>query len=147
MPRTGEAVAQKAIQLILRVSLAQRRRTLSVIMPDKPRGLLDHLVGGGQQGFWDGEAEGFGGLEIEDQFELDGLLHRQLGGLLALVWGLRSQAPISRILSSDKILCPRKSPKRWPGLLLESKSFLVRRMPSKSDQSHLCFQRKPNKSE
>jgi hypothetical protein len=27
--------------------------------------LLDHLVGGGQQRFGDGEAEGFGGLEID----------------------------------------------------------------------------------
>ena len=28
--------------------------------------LLDHLVCGGQQRFGDGEAEGFGGLEVDD---------------------------------------------------------------------------------
>ena len=35
-----------------------------------PEPLLDYLVGGGQQRFWDGEAEGFGGLEIDDELEL-----------------------------------------------------------------------------
>src|ERR1700686_2600634 len=44
---------------------------------------LDHLVGGRQQRFRDGEAEGLGGLEVDDQFELGGLLHRQIGSFLA----------------------------------------------------------------
>jgi len=45
--------------------------------------LLDYLVGGGQQRFGDGEAEGFGGLEIEHQFVFERLLHRQVRWLLA----------------------------------------------------------------
>jgi hypothetical protein len=37
----------------------------------------------GQQRFRDGEAEGFGGLEVDDQFDLCHLLHRQIGWFLA----------------------------------------------------------------
>jgi hypothetical protein len=33
--------------------------------------LFDHLVGGGKQRRRHGEAERLGGLEIDDQFELD----------------------------------------------------------------------------
>ena len=36
--------------------------------------LLDHLIGGRQQRFRDGEAEGLGGFEVDDQIELRGLL-------------------------------------------------------------------------
>ena len=37
---------------------------------------LDHLIGGGQQRFWDGEAERLGGLEIDRELDLRDLLHR-----------------------------------------------------------------------
>src|SRR6266446_6148088 len=53
-----------------------------------PRGLharlLDHLVGGGLQRQRDGEAEGFGDLEIDHQLELGRLLDRKRGGRRAL---------------------------------------------------------------
>src|SRR6516165_1772945 len=39
--------------------------------------LLDHLIGGRQQRFRDGEAEGLGGFEIDDELELGRLLDRQ----------------------------------------------------------------------
>src|ERR1700680_4194630 len=45
---------------------------------------LDHLVGGGQQRFWDGEAERLGGFEIDDKLEFGVLLHWQVGRPLAL---------------------------------------------------------------
>jgi hypothetical protein len=45
--------------------------------------LLDHLIGDGQQRFRDGHAERLGRLEVDDQFELGGLLHRQIGWFLA----------------------------------------------------------------
>ena len=44
--------------------------------------LLDHLVGGGRQRLGDGEAEGFSGLEVDDELEFRPT-HRQIAGLLA----------------------------------------------------------------
>jgi hypothetical protein len=44
--------------------------------------LLDHLVGCGQQRFRDGEAERFGGFEIDQQLELDRLDDREVGRFL-----------------------------------------------------------------
>ena len=41
---------------------------------------LDDFVGGGEQRRRDGEAEGFGGLEVDDQFETRRLLDRQIAG-------------------------------------------------------------------
>ena len=46
--------------------------------------LFDHLVGAGEQRGRHGETERFGRLEIDHQFEFSWLLHRQVGGFLAL---------------------------------------------------------------
>src|SRR5829696_4303385 len=43
-----------------------------------PAASLDHLVGTGEEGGWDSDAESEGGLEIDDQFELRWLLNRQI---------------------------------------------------------------------
>jgi hypothetical protein len=43
--------------------------------------LLNHLIGGGQQRFRDGE--GLRGLEVDDEFEFGGLFDRQIGWFLA----------------------------------------------------------------
>jgi hypothetical protein len=48
------------------------------------KGLLDDLVRGHLKGLRHGEAERFGGLEIDRQFEFRGLLDGKIGGLCAL---------------------------------------------------------------
>src|SRR5947209_5330548 len=45
---------------------------------------LDHLVGKSEQRRRHFEAERLGGFQVNDEFELHRLLHRQIGGLLAL---------------------------------------------------------------
>jgi hypothetical protein len=40
--------------------------------------LLDHLIRPAQQRWRDREPEGFGGLEVDDQLELGGLLNGEL---------------------------------------------------------------------
>ena len=60
--------------------------------------LLDHLVGGGQERFRDGDAERLGSLEVDDEIEFCRLLDWQIGWLLTLVWGSRSQALFHGIL-------------------------------------------------
>jgi hypothetical protein len=45
---------------------------------------LNNLVRGGQQRFWNGQAESLGGFEVDDEFQLARLLNRQIGWFLAL---------------------------------------------------------------
>src|SRR6516165_1521287 len=45
---------------------------------------LNHLVGGSQQRFWDGEAEGLGRTQVYHEVELGRLLHREVGRFSAL---------------------------------------------------------------
>ena len=45
---------------------------------------FDHLVGAADKRVGDVEAERLGGLEVDDQLDLRGLLDRQIGRLLAL---------------------------------------------------------------
>src|SRR5215204_5188995 len=44
---------------------------------------FDHLVGAGEERWRDREAEGFSGLEVDDELDFGGLHDRQLGRLLA----------------------------------------------------------------
>jgi len=46
--------------------------------------LFDDLIRSQQQRRWNGEAEGFGGLQVDDELELGRLLDWQIGGLGAL---------------------------------------------------------------
>ena len=46
--------------------------------------LLDDLVGGGEQRWRHGEADGLGGLQVDDELELGRLQNWQVGWLLTL---------------------------------------------------------------
>jgi hypothetical protein len=45
--------------------------------------LLDHLIGEGDDSRRDVKADGLRSLQIDDEFQLGGLLDRQVAGLLA----------------------------------------------------------------
>jgi hypothetical protein len=55
-----------------------------VVSTRSKRRLFDYLVGGHLHDRRHCEAERLCGLEIDDEFDLRGLLHRKLGGLLTL---------------------------------------------------------------
>src|SRR4030095_12371833 len=41
---------------------------------------FDHLVGAGEKGFRNRKTDRFRGFDVDDEFELGGLIHRQGGG-------------------------------------------------------------------
>ena len=51
--------------------------------PQQTTALFDHLVGGGEERWRKGDAEGSGGLQIDHHVKLGRRLHRQVGRLLA----------------------------------------------------------------
>src|ERR1019366_8807174 len=49
--------------------------------PQQSAPLVDQLIGSGEQRLWHGEAERFGGLQINNKLELGGLLDRNVARL------------------------------------------------------------------
>jgi hypothetical protein len=62
----------------------QLRATTGLIAVQQKAPSLDHLVGTPEQSDWKGDTKRPGSLEIDDQLDLCGLLHGQVGWLLAL---------------------------------------------------------------
>jgi hypothetical protein len=52
---------------------------------------FDHLIGAGDEGRWDVEADGGGGFQVDDQLEFGGQLDRQIGRLGALEDAVRAR--------------------------------------------------------
>jgi hypothetical protein len=68
-------------------------------MPDLP---LDHLIGGGQERLWDGNADRLGRLEIGEQLHFRWLLHWQIGWFIALENACGINAKPAAIASVDR---------------------------------------------
>src|SRR6516162_3063967 len=60
------------------------RRGSFILNPPARFTSLDHLVGAGEQGRWNFDADSFGGLQIDDEFEFGRLYYRQVCRLLVL---------------------------------------------------------------
>jgi hypothetical protein len=58
--------------------LARSKRAITELMHRSIAALFDHLVGGELQSGWHLETERLDSLEVDDEFELDRLLHRQV---------------------------------------------------------------------
>src|SRR5262245_55538266 len=63
------------------VPLAAVSRCSKIRMQDD---LFDHLVGAGEKRDWHGDPKRLGSFDVDDQFDLGGLLDRQLSWLLTL---------------------------------------------------------------
>src|SRR6516162_11429634 len=73
--------------------------------------LLYHLVGTQQKGFGDGEADGLGGLEIDDKLDPCRQLDREIGGLCAfeylvdVIAGAAEQVRVVRAVRQKASAC------------------------------------------
>jgi hypothetical protein len=65
--------------------------------------LVDHIVGACEKGWWQGETEYFGGLEVDDQFELAQLYNWQIACFLAL----QNTAGIKNPITGTSCCCAR----------------------------------------
>ena len=52
--------------------------------PQQTAHSLDHLVGAAEQRDWEGEAERFGGVHVDDQLDLHRLLDGEVGRLFTI---------------------------------------------------------------
>src|SRR5260370_20443343 len=62
---------------------------------------LDHLIGGGQQRFWDSKAERLGGLQVDDELELGWPHDRQVGRFLAFEDAAGIDADLAKLIRDD----------------------------------------------
>src|SRR5262245_134597 len=95
---------------------------------------FDHLVGAGENRVWHGQAEGLGGLEIDDELEPGRQLDRQLArlGTLedAIDIGGRTPVAVGEVLavadqSSGLYVLPEREDRRQPVLERELRDSLA----------------------
>src|ERR1700737_1140366 len=65
-------------------NLQKRSAQLRTALPKPPFSWIDHLIRPQQERLGNRQAEGLGGLEVDDQLELRRLLDREVGGLGAV---------------------------------------------------------------
>ena len=84
--------------------------------------LFDHLVGGGKQRLRNAQAEGFGGLWVDDEIEFGRLLYGQVGRLIAFENLAHIDADLAQrvretdVVAHDYKFAFRESPPAFPFL-------------------------------
>src|SRR5262249_2959061 len=79
---------------------------------------LDRLVGAPEERQRDCEAERLGGLEVQDQLDLGRLLHRQVGGLLALENPAGVDASQTECICNTASVAHKTTGRREPAIMI-----------------------------